>query len=549
MLAEDLKGIIQGDVTTAEADRVRYSKDASIFEVKPEVIVYPKNSEDIQHLVKWVSEHKTEQPGLSLTARSAGTDMSGGPLTQSVVLDFMKYFNHVLEVGDTYAVTEPGVFYRDFEKETLVKGLLLPSYPASRELCAMGGIISNNSGGEKSLSYGKTERYVAELNVVLSDGKEYVLHALNADQLEAKKAQQDFEGNLYREMHALIESNYDALQAAKPNVSKNSAGYYLWNVWDKAKGTFDLSRLIVGSQGTLGMVTKIKLNLIKPKKYSKMLVLFLTDLAPLGDVVNEVMKFKPESFETYDDQTLKLAIKFLPEMVKQMKGSIFTLLMEFLPEAGMVITGGIPKIVLIAEFTGDSPEEVAQKTSEAQAAVAALGINIKTHITQTDGEEEKYWTIRRESFNLLRHHTHGHTHTAPFIDDVIVHVDQLPTFLPKLNELISRYTGLTYTIAGHAGDANFHVIPLMDFTKEENLKAIPELSEKVYDLVISLHGSITAEHNDGLIRTPYLEKMYGTQITGLFKQTKDIFDPKNIFNPGKKVNADMVYTLAHVSHE
>lgn len=549
MLAEELKKIIQGDVTTAEADRVRYSRDASIFEVKPEVIVSPKNSEDIQHLVRWVSEHKQEQPGLSLTARSAGTDMSGGPLTESIVLDFLKYFNHVLEVGDGYAVTEPGVFYRDFEKATLAKGLLLPSYPASRELCAMGGIVSNNSGGEKSLSYGKTERYVAELNVVLSDGKEYVLHALNADQLEAKKSQQDFEGKLYRDMHALIESNYDALQAAKPNVSKNSAGYYLWNVWDKKTGMFDLSKLIVGSQGTLGLVTKIKLNLIKPKTYSKMLVLFLTDLEPLSQVVNEVMKFKPESFETYDDQTLKLAIKFLPEMVKQMKGSIFKLLMEFLPEAGMVVTGGIPKIVLIAEFTGDSGEEIAHKTTDAQNAVMKLGINLKTHITETDGEEEKYWTIRRESFNLLRHHTHGHTHTAPFIDDVVVHVDQLPAFLPKLNELVSHYKGLTYTIAGHAGDANFHVIPLMDFTSEENRNAIPELSEKVYDLVISLHGSITGEHNDGLIRTPYLEKMYGPAITELFKKTKDIFDPQDIFNPGKKVNADMNYTLSHISKE
>ena len=482
---------------------------------------------------------------MSLTARSAGTDMSGGPLNDSIILDFMKYFNHILEVGEDYAVTEPGVFYRDFEKETLAKGLLLPSYPASRELCAMGGIVANNSGGEKSLSYGKTEKFVEELSVVLSDGNEYVFYALNPEQLEAKKSQQDLEGKIYREMHALIETNYDAIQKAKPNVSKNSAGYYLWNVWNRK--TFNLNKLFVGSQGTLGLVTKIKLKLIKPKKYSKLLVMFLNDLAPLGGLVNEVMKFKPESFETYDDQTLKLAIRFLPSLIKSMKGSALSLFFKFLPEAEMVLTGGLPKLVLLAEFTSDDESEVDATMKLAQDAVKAK-FDVSMHITKDMEEAEKYWTIRRESFALLRKHV-GNEHTAPFIDDVIVHVDQLPTFLPKLNELVSQYKGLTYTIAGHAGDANFHVIPLMDFHSEENRKAIPELSEKVYDLVISLHGSITAEHNDGLIRTPYLGKMYGPEIISLFQQTKNIFDPQNIFNPRKKVGGTMDYALKHVMTE
>jgi FAD/FMN-containing dehydrogenase len=230
-----------------------------------------------------------------------------------------------------------------------------------------------------------------------------------------------------------------------------------------------------------------------------------------------------------------------------MKGSALSLFFKFLPEAEMVLTGGLPKLVLLAEFTGDSESEVDDKLKSAQEAVKAK-FDVSTHITKDAEEAEKYWTIRRESFALLRKHV-GNEHTAPFVDDVIVHVDQLPSFLPKLNDLVKQYKGLTYTIAGHAGDANFHVIPLMDFHSEENRRAIPELSEKVYDLVISMHGSITAEHNDGLIRTPYLEKMYGPQITALFKQTKDIFDPQNIFNPRKKVNADMPYAMAHIQKE
>jgi len=554
MNIEELKNLIKGDVTTADADLVRYSRDASIFEVKPEVVIYPKDPSDLKNIVNWVNDNKSNHPDLSLTARSAGTDMTGGPLNDSIILDFTKYFNHILEVGDKpsgYAITEPGVYYRDFEKETLAKDLLLPSYPASHLLCAVGGVVANNSGGEKSLSYGKTEDYIEELNIILSDGNEYVFNALTSEQLESKKLQQDFEGQIYREMYSLLESNQEVIQKAKPDVSKNSAGYYLWNVYppaqSEAKRIFDLNKLFVGSQGTLGLITKIKFRLIKPKKYSKLLVLFLKDLAPLGGLVNEVMKFKPESFETYDDQTLKLVLRFLPDLIKKMKGSALSLFFKFLPEATMILTGGIPKLVLLAEFTGDNEEEVDEKLKTAQEAVKEK-FDIKTHITKDTEESEKYWTIRRESFALLRKHV-GNEHTAPFVDDVIVHVDQLPMFLPKLNELVAQYKGLTYTLAGHAGDANFHVIPLMDFRDEANRKAIPELSEKVYDLVGSLHGSITAEHNDGLVRTPYLGKMYSTEILELFKQTKNIFDPKNIFNPRKKVGGSLAYSLEHIMHE
>ena len=551
----ELKNIIDGELTVDDAVLTRYSRDASIFEVKPELVIHPKDATDVKKIISWVSVQKPNHPDLSITARSAGTDMSGGPLNNSIILDFTKYFNRILDLEVDlegapfhdgrvplpglagYALTEPGVYYRDFEKETLKKNLLMPAYPASREICTIGGMVANNSGGEKSLSYGKTDRYVQELNAALSDGNEYVFKALNKDEVEQKKAQQDFEGQIYRQMDELIQSNREIIAKAKPDVSKNSAGYALWDVFDG--NTFDLTKLFVGSQGTLGLITKIKLKLINPKKYSKLLVIFLNDLAPLGDLVNTVMTFKPESFESYDDKTLRLALKFFPRL----KGYLF----KFLPEFWMLLTGGMPKLVLLAEFTGDSEIEVDQKVKDAQQAVATR-FGVKTHITHSTAEAQKYWAVRRESFNLLRKHV-GREHTAPFIDDVIVHVEQLSEFLPKLNELIGQYKGLTYTIAGHAGDANFHIIPLMDFRREENRKAISELSDKVYDLVISLRGSITAEHNDGLIRTPYLEKMYGREVVELFKKTKEIFDPLNIFNPGKKVGANPEYINSHIVKE
>ena len=467
--------------------------------------------------------------------------MTGGPLGESIVVEFTKYFNHIKKIGDNYALTEPGVFYRDFEKETLKHNLLLPSYPASREICAVGGMAANNAGGEKTLAYGKTEKYIEELKVVLSDGNEYQFSPLTKSELEEKIKLQNFEGEIYRKIYKLAEDNYDAIKKAKPEVSKNSAGYLLWDVWDR--NIFDLTKLFVGSQGTLGIITEIKFKLVKPKTHSKLLVIFLKDIKPLAEIVSKVLKHRPESFESYDDNTLKLVIRFLPEFVELLRAkNIFSLAWQFLPEFWTILTSGFPKLILLAEFTGDSIAEVDEKIEAAKTDLQSL--KIKMRATRNEKEARKYWVMRRESFNLLRHHIRG-LRTAPFIDDFVVKPEKLPEFLPKLNQILSEYS-LIYTVAGHVGDGNFHIIPLMNLADPKSRKIIPELSEKVYRLVLDFGGSITSEHNDGLIRGSYLKAMYGDKIYKLFKEVKNIFDPNNIFNPGKKVDANMEYALSHL---
>ena len=224
---EELKNLIKGDVATDEETLKKHSRDASVFEVMPKVVVFPKDTEDVESLVKFVSDNKEKYPELSLTGRSAGTGMDGGSLSESIIVDFTKYFNNIKEIGDDFGVVEPGVYYRDFEKETLKKGLLYPSYPASKSICAIGGIVSNNSGGEKTLRFGQTNKNVKGLRMVLSDGNEYEFHKLNKAELAEKKAQDNFEGRIYKKVYELIEDNYETIQKAKPTVSKNSAGYYL----------------------------------------------------------------------------------------------------------------------------------------------------------------------------------------------------------------------------------------------------------------------------------------------------------------------------------
>ena len=541
-LVAKIKEFFKGEITSAEADLEKYSRDASLFKIKPQLVVIPQDVEDIKNLVKFVSDHKSENSGLALTVRSGGTDMTGGALSESIIVDVAKHINRLKEVGNDYVVVEPGMFYRDFEKETLKKNLLLPSYPASREICTVGGMVANNSGGEKTLRYGKTIDYVAEVKVILRDGQEYVFKPVSESELEAKKSQSDLEGGIYRQISDLAVNNYDILQKAKPRVSKNSSGYYLWDVYNPVKKTLDISKLIVGSQGTLGIVTEIKFSLVKPKKHRRLLVIFLKDGKPLAQIVQKILEFGPESFESYDDHTFKIALKFLPELAKKLKGGLVRLVFNFLHELGLILLNGVPKMVLLAEFSGDTEDEPYNKARVAERSLEEL--KLSTKISMPGYDTEKYWVIRRESFNFLRHKIKK-LRAAPFIDDIIVKPEHLPQFLPQLYEVLDDYA-IIYTVAGHVGDGNFHIIPLMDLTDPKAKNLIVQISRRVYDLVIKFGGSISAEHNDGLIRGPYLRQFFGQEVFNLFEEVKKVFDPEGIFNPGKKTGASLDYSLDHL---
>jgi FAD/FMN-containing dehydrogenase len=545
-LAEELRSVVHGEVDDSKETREKFSRDASLFRVVPEVVVAPQNTDDVCAVVQFVN-HVKETPGahISITARSAGTDMSGGPLNDSIILDMTKHFNRLLELKDTHAVVEPGMYFRDFDRETKQKDLKLPSYTASRELNTVGGMIGNNSGGEKNLKYGKTARYVEELEVVMADGQPHTLRPLKGHELALKIAEQSFEGEVYRNIAALVRLHKETIEKGKPQVEKNSSGYALWDIGDGVE-SLNLARLMVGAQGTLGIITKAQVGLVHPKPFASMTVLFLDDLAELGAVVPQVLKHAPDSFESYDDNTLKLAIKYFPEFAAQMKSNMFALGVSFIPEAFLMLRGGVPKLILIVEFRAGTQAEALQKAETLADEIHATQPHIGVRIAKDEVAAHKYWTIRRESFNLLRKKVRG-KRTAPFIDDFVVPPLTLPEFLPKLQDILKPYGDvLQYTIAGHVGDGNFHIIPLVDPTDPKVARVIDELSHKVYDLVVSYHGSITGEHNDGFVRTPYVEKMFGPEMYALFIQVKKIFDPHNIFNPGKKVGTTFSDAFAHL---
>lgn len=542
-LLEELKKSLTGDVDTSDETLTTYSHDASLFEVKPQVVVFPKNEKDIQELVKFVSKHKKEHKNLSLTGRAAGTDMGGGSINDSISVVFMKYFNHPPVIEGNIATAEPGLFYRDFEVETLKKDLLFASYPASRGLCAIGGIVNNNSGGEKSLLYGKTENFVKRIKVVLADGNTYELKPLNEEELKKKTEQDDFEGEVYKKMEKLIKDNWEVISKAKPPVSKNSAGYFLWNVWDPQTKTFDLTKLWVGAQGTLGLMLEADLELVPVQKHHEMAIIYLHKLDNLGKIIDEVLPLKPESFESYDDNTMRLALKYFPEFAKQL-GPIGMIQagLAFLPAFMEMMVGRLPKLILQVDFAGNDPEELKKKIDTLKEKLKPFHPEL---YVASDGGEQKYWLVRRESFNLLRKKIRG-KHTAPFIDDFVINPHDTVEVIQQVTDILKKHPKFRFTVAGHVGDGNFHIIPLVDINDPAVRKAIPEISDQVYPIIAKYKGSITGEHNDGLIRSPYLEEMYGKEIIKLFEETKNIWDPENIFNPRKKVGSNLQYAMDHI---
>jgi FAD/FMN-containing dehydrogenase len=547
-IQKELAKTFTGEIDGTDETREFYSHDASLFELTPEVVAFPKDTNDLRAVVKFVSDNRAKHPELNITPRSRGTDMSGAAIGNSIVLDVSKHMNKLFSVSAEEAHVQPGMLYREFEPKTLEKGSLMPSYPASRDLASVGGMMSNNSGGEKSLEYGKTDNFVTELHMVLSDGNEYTFKPLTKPELDKKMAQDDFEGKLYRETFTILDTHYDEIQAAQPRVSKDSTGYHLWNVWNRETQIFDMTKLFVGAQGTLGLIADGKFKLVPAKEHSGLLVLFLHDINKLGDLIPKVLEYKPATFESFDDQTLWLSIRFMPSFLKMLgPKKFFHLVFSLIPD-GLQLLRGIPKLILMVEFTGDSEEEVRKKVRTLHHDLgkdhhARYEIN-GFEEAPTAAASEKFWIMRRYSFQILRSKVKD-KHTAPFIDDFVVPPKHLTEFLPRLRTIIKKYK-LFATIAGHMGDGNFHVIPLMKIEDPKERAKLEPAMKEVNTLVIKYGGSVSGEHNDGMIRGPWLEQMYSPAVLGYMKDIKHLFDPENIFNPHKKTDATWDYSFSHI---
>ncbi len=526
----DQLAMFNGDIDVSEAARRSVSRDASIFEVLPAGVVSPRDTDDIKTVVQWAVKQAEEGTPVYFTPRVGGTCMSGGSLTQHYVLDLKKYCNKI-GIVDSVARTirvQTGAMHIDVESRVSQMGLLFAPYTSSRDICGIGGMIGNNASGEQSIKYGATSENITSLKVVLGDGNEYEFGPLSRTELVAKKLLPTYEGEVYRRVTRLLEDNKNLIASRRTHTVKNAAGYALWQLWDTHEQTFNLARLFVGAQGTLGVVTEAELKLVKPGRYQRMIVTPIADLDKLAEVVNTTLRYEPITCETFDHYTYELAERYHPE------------------DAARAHVAKGKHIVILSVFEADEQHDTDIIAGKAKEHLERLGH--ETYWIDDQATIDSFLLIRRKSFRMLLEHPIPNTRAEAFLEDTIVPLENYGEFLRRLEAILAEHQ-LVYTYAGHIGSGSIRLVPLIDMEAPHAAELVMELETKVNDLVLEFGGSISVDHNDGIIRTPYLEKQFGPEMIQLFREVKQIFDPYSIFNPGKKLDGTYDYALEHIIRE
>lgn len=510
----DLQAELVGYVTEAPAVLNYYSVDASIFEQHPIGVVYPRNTADVRRTVSFMTARAKAGKPVGITARGHGSDLSGGAIGEGLAMVFPAHMNQLLRLGRDTVTIQPGMNYGALQQILQSHGRFLPPYPTSLDYSTIGGAVANNAGGLKSLKYGATRAWVRSLKVVLSDGSLIEAKRLTPRELNRKKGQTDFEGQIYRGLDGLLSDNAKVLASAAPGTTLNAAGYALSSVRG-ADGSFNLAPLLVGSQGTLGIICEATLATTHYNPRSTLLAGFFDDLDKASEALSRLAKLKPCSLELVDYHLLSYLRQHRPT------------------DIDTLITDDIPKLVLFVEFDDMSQLQQTLKGRRAERILSKFATSFRS--ATTPAQQHPLWKLRRSAATVMWMN-HGPRQALPFIEDAIVPPTKLIQLLRETYKLLKKYD-LEAAIWGHAGDANLHLQPLLDLGKRRDVDKLFHLADDYYDLVIKLGGSISGMHNDGILRGPYLAQQYGEEVTQLFRDTKKLFDPEGILNPGKKTDA------------
>ncbi len=518
---DTIASTISGELSRNPDDIHYYSTDGGVFEIAPSAIVFPRDVTDVQTLVRSVNDLRNSK-GIetSLTARGNGTDQGGGPINTGIIVDFMQHMNQILEEGDDYVVVQPGCIYERLQNELRQYGRYIPSYPASVAVSTIGGAVANNAAGEKTVKYGATRDYVESLQVVFADGSARWIYDMNESELEYKKNFSGHEASIYQNIDTLLNDNYEAIRDNHPDVSKESSGYALWKA--KQDGLFKLPQIVVGSQGTLCMITAIRMRTIPVPDAHKtpLLVSFYDNVSSMSEAAKQIHDLGPSALEIVDDNLLRFVLEHDPALLN-----------------GLLPAGRLPRFVLLAEFD-DLDDEVREgHVSSAQSICSQFATS--SVLKNDPVEKNQLWKLRRSAAAVMWT-IPGNLKALPIIEDGTVPPQRLSEFIEKSYELFSKYD-LRVAIWGHAGDANLHMQPFMDISSKVDRDKIFKVADEFYAMVHALGGTPAGEHNDSLMRAPYRAIMFGEHIERLFDETKLIFDPNNIFNPHKKVGVDFNY--------
>ncbi|MEK7603070.1 MAG: FAD-binding oxidoreductase [Patescibacteria group bacterium] len=497
-----------------------FSTDASILKIEPSIVVYPRNENDVRKTARFSWQLAERGRVIPITARGSGTDQSGAALGSGIMLVFPAHMNRILELDNKSGsvIVEPGINYGKLQQALHTHNRFLPPYPASMEYSTIGGAVANNASGERSFKYGATRGFVRELRVVLANGEVIETRRLNKRELNKKLGLASYEGEIYRTLDSMIEENKELIANMAPKVSKNSAGYAL-NEIRKKDGSFDLSPLFVGSQGTLGIVTEIQFDTEPYNPHTTLVLALCDDWQVAEEALTEINKMGelPSAVEAVDSKLLDIVQKNNPNLLKD------------------VLQPPFPKLVLLIEF--DNTSERVQKKLAKKVLKILQKYQITSKIEEDPTKQEELWKIRHSAASLAGGDEVG-AKAIPFIEDGIVPMDQFQEYVQAVYGLFET-NGLQAALWGHAGNANLHIQPFLNLAKVGDRQKVFRLMDDYYNLVLSMGGSTSAEHNDGRIRAPYLEKMFGPEVYELFKKVKQIFDPYGTLNPGVKLGTTL----------
>ncbi|HKU18665.1 MAG TPA: FAD-binding oxidoreductase [Candidatus Saccharimonadales bacterium] len=535
-VAHYLQEHLVGEVMSSADARRYFATDGSILTVTPALVVYPRSENDVRKTARFTWQLAERGRVVPITARGAGTDQSGAAIGSGIMLAFPAHMHRILELDDKtgVVVVEPGVTFGKLQQTLQTHNRFIPPYPASLEYSTIGGAVANNASGEKSIKYGCMRDYVRGLRVVLANGEVIETGRLKKGELNKKLGLATFEGEIYRAVDALCEENQELLQKMRLGVTKNSAGYALVDIKQR-DGSFDLTPLFVGSQGTLGVVTEIVLQTEAYVPQTTLLVAYLDDLEKLQSAVLELRALAdmPSAIEMVDEQLLSFVDRLNPNQLRD------------------VIAKPFPKAVLLVEF--DNPGERAQKKAAKKAEKALTKLGATVTVETDPVRQESMWKIRHASATIAAFGDGG-AKALPLIEDGVVPPERLREYLEGIYQLFAR-NQLQPAVWGHAGDGHLHLQPFFDLSQVGDRQKAFRMLDEYYNLVISLGGTTTGEHGDGRLRAPYLEKLYGQEVYALFGKVKQIFDPYGTLNPGVKLGSTLEsikpllrsnYTLHHL---
>mgnify|MGYP005812894929 CR=1 FL=1 len=530
---QPLRSSLSGDLFTDETHRRLYATDASAYRELPLAVVIPKGKQDLITLVKFASENNT-----SLIPRTAGTSLAGQVVGGGIVVDLSKNYNNIIEINaeEGYVWVEPGIVRDDLNKHLEPYGFFFAPETSTANRAMIGGMIGNNSCGSNSIIYESTREHLIEVEVILSDGSETTFGPMDSGEFLNRCNVLSTNGllhnNIYFETREMLndEVNQKEIieQFPKADIPRRNTGYALdmllrHQPFTETGSPFNFCSLIAGSEGTLCLVTKAKIRLTPLPPNNKRLVCIHSKTIDDSLKANLVaLKYAPSACELMDHYILEAT-----------KRNAMYRALRFFVE-------GDPQAILVVELNGETAEEADEKVTHLIADLKAAGRGYAYPVIQ--GEQIKsVWNLRKAGLGLLSN-VPGDAKAAPVIEDTAVDVQDLPAYIAEFTEILTKH-GLYSVHYAHAGSGELHLRPILNLKTTEGQRQFRVIAEEIAMLVKKYRGSLSGEHGDGRLRGEFIPQMIGEHNYELVKKMKQIWDPQNIFNPGKIVNTPPMDTF------